>query len=111
MSDEQNYRAFGDQAITAALLNLPVTYVWVIILAHISTAISSWVGAGHKPVPAIMYIGFLPSALCFIFGARAFIVGFDNNCRYSLVCGLLSIISGILGCLLAYFEIIMLHIG
>jgi hypothetical protein len=111
MSDEQNYRAFGNHAITAALLNLPVTYIWVIILAYISTAISNWVGAGHEPVPAIMYIGFLPSALCLMFGARAFTVGFDNKYRYSLVCGLLSIISGVVGCLLAYFEIIMLHIG
>jgi hypothetical protein len=108
MRNEQSSGAIGNQALLAALINLPVTLVWVIVLASL---FSGWVGASHKPIPIAMVLGLLPSVICFVLGVCTFVVGFHKKTWYAMICGSLSIVSGIVGFIFAYFEIMMLSIG
>jgi hypothetical protein len=93
---------------TAALAALPVSYLWTIVVAMI---FPGWVGASHKPIPVAMCLAYAPPVLAVAAGIRALRGGGEGRSPWTIVAGVLAIVTGLASACLVVFAIAMLSIG
>ncbi|OFX14237.1 MAG: hypothetical protein A2Z18_06760 [Armatimonadetes bacterium RBG_16_58_9] len=98
----------GHVAAMWGLLVAPFSYVWTVLLASI---FSGWVGASYKPVPAIMYLAYLPALVSLATGIYVLCYRAEGKSLWTYLEGVFTIVAGLLTPAFVYFAIAMLSIG
>ena len=99
-------KRWGKLAGYSALLNIPINYLILMMLA----TNFSWVGSG-KPVPFFVYFAVLPSVFTLIVGLAAIVIGCCKRAGWTILKGAFAVIVGFFVGGYTIFAIAMFNIG